>query len=42
MLTGERQGSTAALAIPFGTLWIGLAATAGVLLGVIGRMLAKR
>jgi hypothetical protein len=42
MLTGERQGSTAALAIPFGTLWIGVAAAAGVLLGVIGKMLTKR
>ncbi|WP_301752111.1 hypothetical protein [uncultured Erythrobacter sp.] len=42
MVTGERQSSTAGLAIPFGTLWVGLAAAAGVLVGVISRVFAKR
>tara|TARA_E500000305_G_scaffold111363_1_gene123027 strand:- start:662 stop:931 length:270 start_codon:yes stop_codon:yes gene_type:complete len=42
MITGERQSSTAGLAIPFGTLWVGLAAAAGVVVGVIGRFIAKR
>jgi hypothetical protein len=42
MVTGERQSSTAGLAIPFGTLWVGLAAAAGVVVGVIARLIAKR
>jgi len=42
MVTGERQSSTAGLAIPFGTLWVGLAAAAGVVIGVIVRLIAKR
>ena len=42
IITGERQSSTAGLAIPFGTLSVGLAAAAGVVVGVIGRFIAKR
>jgi len=41
-ITGERQSSTAALAIPFGTFWIAAAAASGILVGGVISCLAKR
>ncbi|MDC0886656.1 hypothetical protein OAS19_02565 [Altererythrobacter sp.] len=42
VVTGRRQSSTASLAIPVGTFWIGAAAAAGILMGLLVRWLAKR
>ena len=41
-LSGERQSSTAGLAIPIGSFWVGVAAAAGVLIGGITRPLVER
>ena len=42
VITGERAQSTAALALPFGSLWVGCAAAVGVTLGGFGRWLKDR
>ncbi len=42
MITGERQSSTAGLAVPFGALWMALSAAGGALIGAGARWLKDR
>lgn len=41
-VTGQRQSSTAGLAIPFGTFWVALAAAAGAIIGAITHWIVDR
>lgn len=42
IITGVRQSSTAALAVPFGSLWVGLSAAVGGIVGAVASRIAKR